>query len=114
MIRRGDVWWADLPDPEESEPGYTRPVVVVQADWANQTPLKTVIVAMLSSNAALANRPGNVLVTPRDSGLRKPSVAIVSQLLTLNKTNLRDHIGTLPDAVMRAVDDGLLLILELR
>lgn len=114
MIRRGDVWWADLPDPSGSEPGYARPVVVVQADWANQGSVNTVIVVTLSTNQALAAAPGNVELSAAATGLRRTSVANVSQVITLNKNGLRDRRRTLPTSVMRAIDEGLLLVLELR
>ena len=113
MIRRGEVWWASLPDPKGSGPGYRRPVLVVQVDEFNESRIQTVIVAAITSNLRLAAAPGNVLCRRRDSGLRKDSVVNVSQLLTLDKSFLSAHIKPLPAPLMRSVEAGIRLVLGL-
>ena len=113
MIRRGDIWWASLPDPTGSGPGYRRPVLVVQADEFNESRIQTVVVAALTSNLRLAAAPGNVLCSRRNSGLRKDSVVNVSQLLTLDKSFLSARIKALPASVMRSVEAGIRLVLGL-
>ena len=113
MIRRGEVWWASLPDPKGSGPGYRRPVLVVQVDEFNESRIQTVIVAAITSNLRLAAAPGNVLCRRRDSGLRKDSVVNVSQLLTLDKSFLSARIKALPASVMRSVEAGIRLVLGL-
>lgn len=113
-MQRGEIWWSDPGEPDAgSAPGYSRPVVIIQADWVNQTKLNTVVVASITSNVRLATVIGNVLLMPRDSGLPKPSVIVVTQLLTLDRLALRDRVGVLPTSVLRAVDEGLRLILDL-
>ena len=112
-MRRGEVWWASLPDPTGSGPGYRRPVLVVQAEEFNESRIQTVVVAAITSNLRLSPAPGNVLCKRRDTGLRKDSVVNVSQLLTLDKSFLSQRIRGLPASVMRPVTAGLRLILGL-
>ena len=112
-MKRGEVWWASLPDPAGSGPGYRRPVLVIQSDPFNASRIATVIVAVITSNLALAEAPGNVRVAKADSGLSKPSVVNVSQLVTLDRPLLTGKVGTLPGAVLEKVDRGLRLVLGL-
>lgn len=111
--RRGDVWWADLPSPRGSEPGSPRPVVVIQANRFNDSFISTILVAVITSNLSLAEAPGNVRLRPADSGLPKPSVVNVSQLVTLDRAFLRERAGLLPAGVLNAVAEGLRLVLAL-
>ena len=113
MISRGEIWWASLPRPVGSGPGYRRPVLVVQAEAFNRSRIGTVVVATISSNMALAAAPGNVALTKRQSGLPKPSVVNVSQILTLDRTTLTDPVRALGRREMGRVGDGLRLILGL-
>ncbi len=112
-IRRGEIWWADLPAPRRSEPGYRRPVLVVQADAFNHSRIPTVIVATITSNIELAEAPGNVLLPARAVGLPRDSVVNVSQILTLDRGFLTEHATTLSPRLLRAVEDGLRIVLEL-
>lgn len=112
-IRRGEIWWANVPEPRRSEPGYRRPVLVVQADSFNSSRIQTVIVAVLTSNLQLADAPGNVLMPARSTGLSRDSVLNVSQLLTLDRSFLTEHIGALSPRLRGAVDEGLRLVLQL-
>jgi mRNA interferase MazF len=111
-IQRGEIWWADLPQPRRSERGYRRPVLVVQADSFNLSTIQTAIVAAITSNVELAGAPGNVLLPARSAGLPRDAVVNVSQLLTLDRSFLTEHAGTLPARVLRAVDEGLRLVLQ--
>ena len=112
-MNRGDIWWADLSEPSGSEPGYARPVLVIQANSFNHSRISTVIVLALSSNMALADAPGNVVLSSRQTGLKKDSVANVSQILTLDKQFLRDKSGDLSSKLVRQIDQGLHLVLDL-
>jgi mRNA interferase MazF len=112
-IQRGEVWWADLPEPRRSEPGYRRPVLVIQADAFNRSRIQTAIVAAITSNVDLADAPGNVLLPARSAGLLRDSVVNVSQLLTLDRGFLTEHVGTLSPRLQRSVDEGLRTVLEL-
>jgi mRNA interferase MazF len=112
-IRRGEIWWADLPEPRRSEPGYRRPVLVVQADSFNLSRIQIAIVAAITSNVELAEAPGNVLLPARSAGLPRDSVVNVSLLLTLDRSFLTEHVGTLPPRLQRSVDEGLPTVLQL-
>ncbi len=112
-VQRGEIWWADLPEPRRSEPGYRRPVLVVQADSFNRSRIQTVIAAVITSHLELADAPGNILLPARSTGLTRDSIANVSQLLTLDRSFLTEHAGTLPPRVQGAVDEGLRLVLQL-
>ncbi len=113
MIRRGEIWWASLPEPAGSEPGYRRPVLVVQTNEFNESGLRTVIVLTITSNLRLADAPGNVLCRSRDTGLTKESLINVSQAATVNKNRLTQRIGILPTTLMQEVEAGLRLVLGL-
>lgn len=110
---RGEIWWANLPDPTGSEPGYQRPVLVIQSDCFNQSYINTVIVVAITSNTQLAEAPGNVFLPRQVSGLPKDSAANVSQVITLDQTFLTERIGSLPDYLQEEVDEGLRTVLYL-
>lgn len=110
-MKRGDVWWAALPPPTGAGPGFRRPVVVVQSNPFTQSRIATVIVAIVTSNLALADAPGNVRVGKAESGLARPSVVNVSQLVTLERELLTQRVRGLPADIMRRIDEGLRLVL---
>jgi mRNA interferase MazF len=112
-MKRGEVWWASLPDPVGSGPGFRRPVVVVQSNAFNDSRISTVIVAVITSDLALAAAPGNVRVSKSESGLSKASVVNVSQILTLDRALLTSRIKAIPGKVMEQIDEGLQLVLEI-
>ena len=95
-LSRGDIWWAGLPEPSGSEPGFRRPVVVVQGDSLNRSRIDTVICVPLSSNMQWADAPGNVSLSCELTGLSKDSVANVSQVVTVDKRILTERVGKLP------------------
>jgi mRNA interferase MazF len=113
VVERGSIWWADLAEPRGSEPGYRRPLLIIQTDAFNRSRLATVIGVVLTSNLALVAAPGNVLVPARLSGLPKDSVANVSQVVTLDRDDLLDPVGRLDKGTLRQVEDGLRLVLGL-
>lgn len=110
-MKRGEVWWASLPTPTGSDPGFRRPVLVVQSNPFNESRIATVIVASITSNLGLADAPGNVRLSKSEAGLPKASVINVSQILTLDSALLTSRVGSLPSTVMRRVDEGLRLVL---
>lgn len=113
MINLGDVWWADLGEPSGSEPGFRRPVLVVQSDAFNRSRLNTVIAVVLTSNLRLLDAPGNVLIPAKSSGLPKDSVANVSQIITVDKDFLTEPAGRLRGQLLKDVENGLRLVLDL-
>ena len=93
VIRRGEIWWASLPDPAGSMPGYRRPVVVVQSNDFNSSGIRTVPAAIVTNNRRFANAPGNVELPTKGTGLDKVSVVNVSQLVAVDKRFLTEKIG---------------------
>jgi len=112
-MERGDIWWAQLPDPVTSEPGFRRPVVIVQSNAFNRSRIRTVIAVVVTSNLSLAEAPGNVLLLSSESGLPKDSVANVSQIITLDRDFLTEKCGRVPLRLIRSIDEGLRLVLSL-
>jgi mRNA interferase MazF len=110
---RGTVWWAELPQPVASEPGYRRPVIIVQSNAFNRSRIKTVMVVVVTSNLRLADAPGNVSLPASSTGLPKDSVANVSQVVTIDKCFLVERRGRLPLQLMKEIDEGLRLSLSL-
>ncbi len=113
MIRRGEIWWARLPTPRGSEPGYRRPVIVLQSDAFNRSKIRTVVAAVITSNIELAHAPGNVSLTRRQSGLPRNSVVNVSQIVTIDQSYLAERVGRLAAKRLTAVDEGVRLVLDL-
>ena len=107
MIQRGEVWWADLGEPRGSAPARRRPVLVVSANAYNRSRIATVVCLTITSNLRLADAPGNVALSAGAGGLPKDSVVNVSQVVTLNKTELADRLGTLDRRTLRSVEAGL-------
>jgi len=111
---QGDIFWVDFGEPDESEPGYIRPAVVVQNNARNQSDINTVIVCTLTRNLERDSDPGNILLEANEAGLRCQCVVNVSQVFTVNKEDLREHIGTLEFIRVREVYDGMRVLLEPR
>ena len=111
MIAQGEVWWADLGDPSGSEPGFRRPVVVVQGDAFNASALRTVVCVALTSNLKWAEAPGNVSLPARATGLPRSSVANVSQLVTLDRDVLTERAGRISASNLELVLAGIDVVL---
>ena len=112
-MKRGQIWWAELPEPTASEPGYKRPVIIVQSDDFNRSRISTVIAVVVTSNLKLAKAPGNVRLSTKQSGLNKISVANVSQIITLDKRFLAEMTGRVDHRTMLQIDEGIGLVLAL-
>lgn len=113
-MQRGEIWWADFGEPVGSEPGFTRPVLIMQSNDFNDTDLRTIVVVAITSNLRLANMPGNVLVERRPSSpFSRDSVINVTQITTIDRSILRDMIGRLPVRIMSDVESGIRLVLGL-
>jgi mRNA interferase MazF len=110
---RGAIWWAELPDAVASEPGYRRPVLIMQSNAFNRSRIHTVIAVVITTHLRLAEAPGNVRLAARESGLPKDSVANVSQIITVDKTFLVEKCGQVGEGTMRAIEAGVRLVLAL-
>jgi mRNA interferase MazF len=111
VIAQGDVWWADLPAPTGSAPGFRRPVIVAQSDALNRSRLATVVCVPLTSNLAWAEAPGCVHLPARATGLPKDSVANATQLVTLDRSILTERAGRLPRAKLDLVLAAIVVVL---
>jgi mRNA interferase MazF len=111
VISQAEIWWADMPAPTGSGPGFRRPVVVVQGDALNLSRIATVVCVPLTSNLRWATAPGNVALSARLTGLAKDSVANVSQLVTLDRDLLADRVGKLARAKLELILTGIDVIL---
>ena len=114
MIRQGDLYWVHMDEPSASEPGYSHPCAVVQNDVFNQSQVRTVVVCALTSNLRRARYPGNVLLDLGEAGLPRQSVVNITQILTVDRSQLGECIGTLSPERVREVMAGLRLLLEPR
>jgi mRNA interferase MazF len=113
VILRGEIWWASLPAPVASEPGYRRPLLVIQSDDFNQSRISTVLAVVITSNLRLADAPGNVVLSKKESGLPKKSVVNVSQLITVDKSFFTEKIGNIDVIKLKEVEAGIRLVLSL-
>ncbi len=111
VIAQGDVWWADLPEPSGSGRGYRRPVVVVQSDAFNRSTLRTGVCVPLTSKRRWASTPGNVALSQRDTGLTKPSVANITQVIAVDRATLSEPVGRLAAPKLDLILAGLDLVL---
>ena len=110
---RGEIWWAALPRPVGSEPGYHRPVLIVQSNDFTRSRIATIIVVVHTSNTKLAEAPGNVFLPRNMTGLPKDSVANISQVYTIDKSVLTERVGVLTPDLFKQVEDGLRLVMAL-
>lgn len=112
-MRRGEIWWADLSEPYGSEPGYRRPVLIVQSDAFNRSRIGTVVALVLTTNLKLADAPGNIALTRRGTGLTRKSIVNVSQIVTLDRRRFTDRVGRVSDTVLEQIEAGMRLVLGL-
>jgi len=114
VIKQGDIYRVDLDEPRGSGPGYRHPHVVIQNNLFNRSRIQTVVVCALTSNVKRASAPGNVLLDKKEGGLPKQSVVNVSQIFTVDKSQLSECIGTLSAQRVRQILDGVRLVTEPR
>jgi len=114
VINQGDIYWIELEEPEGSEPGYKHPHVIVQNNLFNRSQIRTVLVCPLTTNLKRASAPGNVLLDKKESNLTKQSVVNVSQVFTVDKTQLDEYVGTLSVKRIAEILSGVKLVLEPR
>ena len=112
-MRRGEIWWASLPNPTGSGPGFRRPLVITQSNDFNRSRINTIIAIVITSNLKLARAPGNILLSAKSTGLPRNSVANVSQIITVDKSFLTEKIGKLTSKQMQQIEEGLRLVLSL-
>jgi len=114
VINQGDIYWIELDEPTGSEPGYSHPHVVVQNNVFIASRINTVIVCALTSNIKRAEAPGNILLEKGEANLSKQSVVLVSQIFTVDKSQLGEFIGTLSERRVEQIIEGIYLLTEIR
>ncbi len=112
IIRQGDIFWVSLGSPKGSEPGYRHPHVVIQNDVFNASRINTVVVCALTTNLKRAQAPGNVTLNKAEANLAKKSVVNISQVVTVNKSDLKDKIGSLTPKRTTEIIEGIKLLVE--
>jgi mRNA interferase MazF len=113
-MTRGEVWWADFGVPLGSEPGFRRPVLIVQDDSFNASAIRTVVVLPFSTNLGLADAPGNVFLEKKATGLTKDSVLVTSQIAAVDRQRLIEKIFAIDQRIFNEIEDGLRLVLGMR
>jgi len=113
-MTRGELWWADFGIPFGSEPGYKRPVLIIQNDFFNNSKINTTIVIPLTSNLLFADAPGNILITKRESKLKKDSVITISQIEVMDRKRLIEKITKLDRTIIEKVENNILFILGIK
>lgn len=114
VIKQGDVYWIELDEPIGSEPGYSHPHVVIQNNIFNQSRINTVIVCALTTNIKRGNAPGNVLLEVGEANLPRQSVVVVSQIFTVDKSQLGEYIGSIGKRRINQIVAGIALLTEPR
>ncbi len=114
VINQGDIFWIDFGEPDGSEPGYRHPHVVIQNNLFNRSRINTVVVCALTSNLKRSKAPGNVTLNKGEANLPKKSVVNITQLFTVNKSDLFEKIGTLPKERVSEILKGIRLLTEPR
>ena len=111
VINQGDIWWIDLEEPSGSRPGYRHPHVVIQNNLFNHSRINTVVVCTLTSNLKRAESPGNLILEKGEANLPKTSVVNVSQIFTVDKSDLAEKIGSLSSVRVVQILEGINLLL---
>ncbi len=110
---RGEIWWVDLGIPFGSEPGFRRPVLIVQNNAFNESNINTIIVVPLTTNMNLANAPGNVTLSRKETNLSKDSIVNVSQIVTLDRERFINKVSELKTKSINKIEEGIKLVLSL-
>ena len=114
VIEQGEIYWVDLGQPSGSEPGYRHPHIVIQNNLFNTSNINTVVICALTSNIKRAQAPGNVLLNKGEANLPKKSVVNISQIYTVNKSDLTEKIGKVSAKRFNEILEGIKLLTEPR
>jgi mRNA interferase MazF len=112
-VRRGEIWWIDFGETQSSAPGFRRPVLIIQADYINQSRIQTVIVASLTTNLERVGLPGCIYLEKQVTGLSKDSIVNLTQFQTVDKDQLIDRRGMVPSVELFNIDLELRRVLGL-
>jgi len=110
-MTRGELWWADFGVPFGSEPGYKRPVIIIQNDFFNRSNINTIIVIPLTTNILLADAPGNIIFKKNESKLKKDSVITISQIEVIDRQRLIEKINKIDISIMNKIENNIMFVL---
>ena len=110
---KGEIWWADLPRVRGSEPAKSRPVLIIQSDTMNRSSISTVICAPITSNLDLEHAPGNFRLEKGVSKLDRTSVVNFSQIVTIDKTFIREYVCALSKVFIQRIDQSLKIVFDI-
>jgi len=110
-MTRGELWWVDLGVPFGSESGFRRPVIILQNDFFNKSQIKSTIILPLSTNMILAEAPGNIIITKKESRLNKDSVVMLSQIKAIDRARLMEKISKIDRIIMEKIENNIMFIL---
>jgi mRNA interferase MazF len=113
-MTRGEIWWVDYGIPYGSEPGYRRPVIIIQNDFFNNSKIHTTIAVPLSTNLLLADVPGNIFIDKKDSNLTKDSVILISQIGVIDKERLQEKVSKINRELMEKIENSIMFILGIK
>jgi len=113
-MTRGEIWWADFGIPFGSEPGYKRPVLIIQDDEFNQSTINTIVIVPFSTNLLLADAPGNIFIELSDSGLSKDSVIVTSQVTALDRQRLVERVSRIGKGILWEIEEGIKIVLGMK
>ncbi len=113
-MTRGEIWWADFGIPFGSEPGFNRPVLIVQDDDFNRSNINTIVIVPFTTNIALAEAPGNVFLETNDTGLTKDSVLVISQITAIDRKRLIEKISRVENKFFGEIEEGMRIVLGMK
>jgi len=113
VIRKGSIYWVDFSPSKGSEPIGRRPGLVLQSDVLNDSKINTVIMLSITSTMKFGELPGNVILRKGEANLPKKCVINVTQIKSVDKSSVKEKIGTLSSKKMNEVYDGLKLVMSL-
>jgi len=114
VVRQGEIYWIDFSSPSGSEPGYRHPHLIIQNNLFNSSNINTVVVCSLTSNLKRGVSPGNVTLKKGEANLPKKSVVNITQIYTVNKTDLSEKIGMVSKERMHEILLGINLLIDPR
>ena len=113
VIRKGSIYWVDFSPGKGSEPIGRRPGLMLQSDVLNDSKINTVIILSITSTIKFGELPGNVILSKGEANLPKKCVINVTQIKSVDKSSLKEKIGTLSNKKMDEVHEGLKLVMNL-
>ncbi|MCD6535160.1 MAG: type II toxin-antitoxin system PemK/MazF family toxin [Deltaproteobacteria bacterium] len=114
VIEQGEIYWVNLGEPSGSAPGYRHPHIVIQNNLFNSSNINTVVMCAITSNLKRGLSPGNVVLKKGEANLPKKSVINITQIYTVDKSDLFEKIGKVNSEILKEILSGVHLLIEPR